>query len=85
MADVPFPAARPRQWRVPRVLVVLFAFILLAMNWSVVLDTAQSLSNDAHNCRTKLGKAADRIVAFVLQGESQCESHQSDPFPLGIP
>jgi len=89
MVDVSFPV--PRQWQVQHVLrvlgvlAVLFAVVLLALNWSSVLVVAQSLSNDAHNCHTKLGKAADRVVSFVLQRGSQCESNQSDTLPLGIP
>jgi hypothetical protein len=83
MVDIRFPIARPVRWRVPDVLVVLAFVMLLAMNWSAVLVTAQSLYDDSHNCRTKLGRAADRVVSFVLHRGPQCETQ--DPFPLGIP
>jgi hypothetical protein len=60
--------------------------LLLTINWSTVLVIAHSLNNDAHNCRTKLGKTADRVVSFVLHRGPQCdESQQQDPLPLGIP
>ena len=71
MADVSLPLSCPLRWRVPRELVILFALILLALNWASVQSASQALS-DALNCRTKLGKMADRVTAFVLHRGSRC-------------
>jgi hypothetical protein len=69
VVDVPLPPlSSPIRWRVPRVLVILFAFVLLAMNWSL----AQTLVDEAHDCQTKLGKMADRVYSFALQRGSRC-------------
>jgi len=84
MVDITVPVRRPIRWHVPGVLVVFAFVLLLAMNCSAVLVKAQTLNIDVHNCRTKLGKAADRVASFVLHKASQCEQ-PSDPFPLGIP
>lgn len=71
LVDIPLPqpVARPTRWRVPRALVILCAFILLAMNWSL----AQTLADEAHDCRTKLGKMTDQVIAFVLRRGARCE------------
>jgi hypothetical protein len=63
--------------------VIFSVFILLALNWSLAETT---LANEMLNCRTKLGKMADRVISFVMNTDRKCEdSKPSDPLPLGIP
>jgi hypothetical protein len=66
-------------WRVPRTLVILFAFVLLAMNWSIV----QTLSDEAHDCRTTLGKMTDRVFAFALHRGARCACDGTLDFSTG--
>jgi hypothetical protein len=94
VADIPFPNRQRRSrwhigWRardiaVTRARTSLLAAMLFALGWSAALGVIKAVET-SHNCNTKLGKAADRVVSFVLHRSSQCKAQRPDSLPLGIP
>jgi hypothetical protein len=66
-------------WLVLFASVIFSAYVLLKMNWSLVETT---LTNKMLDCRTKIGKTADRVISAVLNTDRKCEEPKpSDPLP----
>jgi hypothetical protein len=66
------PLNRPLRLRVPRALVVLFAVILLAMNWTTVQSASRALSEAARGCDTRIGVVYDRVQNRLFKTPLQC-------------